>query len=194
MYFPAKSYIFGYIPFVIVLMLAACTGPTQIGDRATNGMNEEEMNIEQYIEGSVEALSLQTETHDATFGFRQAQDWAVDQDTGKVTWTFTDGKVVTADVQIIGSYNPADGTFLWGWDHPSVVSDLQEHAKLVKDFGLEHGIDEFTTQTISISTEDEAWEFVAVANRLANANGGYRGDAGGPVVFMTFGEVTLSKP
>lgn len=175
-------------------MLAACSAPILIEDHAANDMKEEEMNIEQYIEGSVEALSLLTEAHDATFGFRQAQDWNVDQDTGKITWTFADGMVVTADVQIIGSYDPTGGTFLWGWDHPSVESTLQEHAKLVKEFGHEHGIGKFTTQKIDISSEDEAWEFVAVANRLANANGGYRGDAGGPIIFMTFGEVTLSKP
>ena len=41
--------------------------------------------------------------------------------------------------------------------------------------------------------EAKAWEFIALANRLANANGGYRAKAGGSMVFMTFGEVQLTK-
>ena len=81
---------------------------------------------------------------------------------------------------------------MWGWDHPSVQPALREHAKLVKSFGEKHQIEKLTTKTVSV-TEYEAWEFVAIANRLANANGGYRADAGGPLVFMTYGEIKLEK-
>ena len=43
-------------------------------------------------------------------------------------------------------------------------------------------------------TEEQAWEFTAVAARLGDANGAYRGPAGTTLVFMTFGQVSLSKP
>ena len=42
--------------------------------------------------------------------------------------------------------------------------------------------------------EDDAWTFTAVAARLGNANGAYRGPAGTALVFMTFGEIELKKP
>ena len=59
-----------------------------------------------------------------------------------------------------------------------------------EDILQKHKIEKFTKRKITIS-HDEAWELVAVANRLASANGGYRGDAGGPIVFMTFGKLEL---
>ena len=50
----------------------------------------------------------------------------------------------------------------------------------------------FVTRKVSCS-EDDAWGFAAVANRLANANGVYRGPSGTTLVFMTFGKVKLEK-
>ena len=42
-------------------------------------------------------------------------------------------------------------------------------------------------------SEDEAWAFTALACHLCQAQGAYRGPAGPALVFMTFGEVTLSQ-
>ena len=154
---------------------------------------EEEFVIEDFVEASVEGLRLQTESHDRTWGISKADNWDVDQEAGVISWSFADGTKAVAPVQIIGSFNPNDGSFMWGWDHPSVYPALQESARLVKQFGETHQLSKFTQQKIYISGESEAWEFVAVANRLAESNGGYRGDAGGPIVFMTFGEISLSK-
>ena len=155
---------------------------------------EEVMDLGAFIEGSVAGLQMQTEAHDGTWGLGEADTWNVDQDTGVISWSFSDGKRVEAPVQIIGTYNPHDGSFMWGWDHPSINPALQAHARLVKAFGEEHDIPSYVTQKIVIDGESEAWEFVAVANRLAEANGGYRADAGGPLVFMTFGELKITKP
>lgn len=155
-------------------------------------MADETFEFETFVEASVEGLKIQTASHDATWGLGDAETWSVNQDTGELTWIFGEGKVAVAPVQIIGTYNPDDGTFMWGWDHPSVDPALQESARLVKALGEEHSIPRFTQQKITISDESEAWEFVAVANRLANSNGGYRGDSGGPLVFMTFGKLSVS--
>ena len=156
-------------------------------------MAEEEFVIDTYVEASIEGLRMQTESHDAMWRITEADNWGVDQDAGEITWSFADGTTVVAPVQIIGTYNPNDGTFMWGWDHPSVQPALQESARLVRQFGEEHQISSFTQQKITIADESEAWEFVAVANRLAESNGGYRGDSGGPLVFMTFGKISISK-
>ena len=43
-------------------------------------------------------------------------------------------------------------------------------------------------------SKQEAWEFTALAMRLGNASGAYRVDAGrGTLVYITYGEVSLSK-
>ncbi len=96
-------------------------------------------------------------------------------------------------MQIVGTYNTEDGTFLWGWDHPSVQEPLREHAKLAKKFGEEHNLPDYTNRIVECS-EDDAWKFTAVAARLGNANGAYRGPAGTALVYMTFGEIKLEKP
>ncbi len=95
-----------------------------------------------------------------------------------------------ADVQIVGTYNTRDGTFMWGWDHPSVVAPLRNHASLAKEFGEEHRLSKYTERIVRCS-EDDAWEFTALAARLGQANGAYRGRVGDTLVYMTFGEVKL---
>jgi hypothetical protein len=140
---------------------------------------------------SMEELRLKTAAHDGTWHIGKA-NWAVDQTTGQIVFTTPGGITATCPVQIIGTYNTADNTWLWGWDHPSVEPALQEHAAMVRDYGEQHGIEKLTTRKLHCS-EDEAWEFAALACKLAGAQGAYRGPTGTALVFMTFGKVNLSK-
>ncbi|MDC7122808.1 hypothetical protein OMK64_14830 [Cellulomonas fimi] len=55
-------------------------------------------------------------------GFDRAA-WHVDQTVGEITFT-PPGLRVTAPVHVVGSYDPTDGTWLCGWDHPSVPEPL----------------------------------------------------------------------
>jgi hypothetical protein len=171
------------VRILIILILQAISGMSSA---------EENFDFQKYLDASLDGLKLQTETHQRIWGIGESDRWNVDQDEGLIWWTFSDGKVASASVQIIGTYNRDDGSFLWAWDHPSIDPALRKHAMLVQSFGEEHQIDKLTTRTVYV-TESEAWEFVALANRLADANGGYRADAGGPLIFMTYGEIKLEK-
>ena len=113
-------------------------------------------------------------------------------DEGIIVFTTPKAIRPTAPVQIIGTYNTEDGTWLWGWDHPSVAAPLAEHAKRLLAYGQEHNIPRLTTRTLNCSEED-CWKLTALACLLCEAQGGYRGPAGTATVFMTFGEVKLSK-
>jgi len=146
-----------------------------------------------FIEQGVEGLCTQTSTHAATWHLGDEANWAADQDAGRIRFTFNDGTIAEADMQIVGTYNTLDGTFLWGWDHPSVAEPLRRHAILAREFGEQHRLPKFTERKVKCS-EDEAWEFTAVAARLGKANGAYRGPAGTALVYMTFGEIKLSQP
>ncbi len=142
------------------------------------------------VERSMEELRLKTAAHDSGWGLGEA-DWAVDQDTGLIT--FTGRKMTaTAPAQIIGTYNTQDGTWLWGWDHPSVADNMAECARQVHEYGERHGIEDLTTRKLACD-EMRAWEFTALACHLCGAQGAYRGPAGTALVFMTFGKVTLSQ-
>lgn len=150
------------------------------------------MNVQTVIDRSIEGLRAKTKAHADTWRLGQEENWSIDQDRGVIVFSFADGTVAAAPVQVVGTYNPDDGTFLWGWDHPSIEEALQAHAKQVKAFGEKHGIKQFMTQQVKC-TEKEAWKFTPVAVHLAEANGAYRADAGGPLVFVTFGEIKLNR-
>ncbi|MCG7496417.1 hypothetical protein MHO82_06050 [Vibrio sp. Of7-15] len=147
---------------------------------------------EKYIAQSFSGLKNATEAHSSSWGLGSEKHWSVDLNLGKVRFDFSDGKVAEAPVQIIGTYSP-NGTFMWGWEHPSVPSELSEHANFVKTFGHKYQLSELVTHVVKLS-EERAWEYTALAMRLGKANGAYRADAGGGTqVYMTFGEITLSN-
>lgn len=143
-------------------------------------------------ERSVEELRIKTDAHNSTWHLGQAS-WFIDQDAGTIVFTAPDGTMATCPVQIIGTYNTADGTWLWGWDHPSVTPPLQENARKVRAYGEQLGIDPLTTRKIRC-TETDAWELTALACKLEGAQGAYRAPSGKTLVFVTFGEVRLNKP
>jgi len=181
------------IPVFALVVATGCSQPPDQASKAIDPQAEKPMDSSAFIKQSVEGLRTQTSTHAATWHLGEEANWAADQDTGQIRFTFKDGTVAVADLQIIGTYNTLDGTFLWGWDHPSVAEPLRKHAILAKEFGEKHGLPKFTERKIECS-EDDAWEFTAVAARLGKANGAYRGPAGTALVYMTFDEIKLSRP
>lgn len=144
----------------------------------------------EFIEAAKHGLIQQTSVHATTWHLGEEDRWSADLDDGTITLHFKNGMVASASIQVVGTYNRSDGTFLWGWDHPSVPENLRHHAQLVQAWGDENKIAAFTTRKVQCS-EDDAWAFAAVANRLGNANGVYRGPDGTALVFMTFGEIQL---
>src|SRR4051794_36238264 len=92
------------------------------------------------LDRSMAELRIKTAAHDRTWQLSRA-DWDIDQDAGTIVFTSPDGITATCSVQIIGTFNTEDNTWLWGWDHPSVDPALQEHAELCRTYGERHGID-----------------------------------------------------
>lgn len=144
------------------------------------------------VEKAMHGLRALTSAHDGMFQIGSAA-WSVDQDEGTIVFDSPKGLRATAPVQIIGTYNTEDGTWLWGWDHPSVSPPLAEHAKRVHAYGTQKGFDILTTRKLTCP-EDQCWELTALACLLCKAQGAYRGAAGPARIFMTFGEITLTKP
>ena len=144
-----------------------------------------------FIEGAYEGLQLQTAAHKTTWKLGEESNWNVDLNQGTLTFVFSDGKVST-NIQVVGTYNSADGTFLWGWDHPSVPDNLAEHAEFARAWGEKNNEALFTELNISCSVDD-VWKISATVNRLAEANGVYLGNSNGTYVFMTMGTLKMSK-
>jgi Family of unknown function (DUF6882) len=62
----------------------------------------------------------------------------------------------------------------------------------LKAFGERFGVPSLTTRKLKC-TEEKAWEFTALACKLCKRQGGYRGPDGPALVFMTFGDVSVTK-
>ena len=140
------------------------------------------------FERAEEEAALKGEVFRSVLGDEPSQ-FEVDLESGVITFTGAT-KVISAPIQVVGTYNTLDGTFLWGWDHPSVPKPLGADARLAREFGRRQNLPLFTTRKVKC-TEDQAWLFAAVALYLSGAQGTYRGPFGTTMVFMTFGKVTI---
>lgn len=149
------------------------------------------MNHRDLVAQSIEELRLKTAAHDRLWHLSDA-DWSVDQDTSDIVFSAPNGMVATCSVQIIGTFDTNDSTWLWAWDHPSIQPPLRDHAVRLREYGETNDIKELTTRKLSV-TEEQCWEFTALACKLNDAQGGYRGPSGPTLVFMTFGEPKLSS-
>ena len=151
----------------------------------------EKSTFELLLAQSMEELAIKTASHDRLWQI-SAADWSVAQESGQIVFHSPKSMIATAPVQIIGTYNSQNNTWLWGWDHPSVVLPLRKHAEQLRDYGKKNKLPRLTERLIKC-TQDECWEFAALACRLCEAQGAYCGPDGDTLVFMTFGDVALSK-
>jgi len=141
---------------------------------------------------ALEELKLKTDAHRRVFGLDRIKRWDLSQDSGELVFSLAGGMKATAPAQIIGTYNTDDHTWLWAWANPAVDDKLKTDALKVRKYGEEHHLDRLTQRKWS-GTEDDAWAMVALAVKLCDEQGAYRGPAGPTKVFIAFGEVTLSK-
>ena len=134
---------------------------------------------------SRDELAFQTQAHDNLFQLKAAR-WDVDLDAGCIEFLSPQGLHTTAAMQVIGTINSQDGTWLWAWANPSIPPGLCAHSNAVKMYGTRHHIERLVSSKLA-SSESEAWDFTAIASKLGGGQGAYRGPSGTTLVFMTFG-------
>ncbi|WP_299556946.1 DUF6882 domain-containing protein [Seonamhaeicola sp.] len=156
-------------------------------DKATMQWNNHD-----FIEGAFEGLQLQTDAHKKTWKLGKEKQWNVDMNEGMLWFDFSDGTRVSTDIQIIGTYNSKNGTFLWGWDHPSVRGELAQHANLAYEWGKENEEPGFTEVQLTCSIDD-VWKIAGAVNRISGGSGVYKGNSGATQVFMTLGTIEMGK-
>lgn len=160
------------------------------GGDSTNGGETPEFRT--LLDTSMEELRAKTAGHQGGWRFGKAKRWDLNQSRGDLIFTFDDGVIAICPAQIIGSFDTAHGTWLWAWENPSVVDSLKRDSLRVRAYGEQHRITRLTSARWHC-TEEDAWSMAALACKLCEAQGVYRGPAGTALVFITFGKVQLSK-
>ena len=118
-----------------------------------------------FVEASMEGLQVQTAAHQGTWHLGDEERWDFEQASGMLVFTFA---------------------------NQSIADPLKRDSLRVLDYGKQHGIAKLTTAKWP-GAEMDGWRMAALANRLCASNGAYRGPAGTTLVFLTFGEIQLSK-
>src|SRR5262245_16574744 len=71
--------------------------------------------FETLMEQCMAELQAKTTAHQEAWGLGSFDQWAMDQDTGLITFT-SDEIIAIAPAQIIGTFSTKTETWLWGWD------------------------------------------------------------------------------
>jgi hypothetical protein len=141
---------------------------------------------------SVHEAQTATMLHKTNWRLGEETSWQIDQKNGNLVLLFSNGDVAIAPIQVIGSFHLKENSFLWAWDHPSILPDLQKNAHAVRSFGKMHFAKVLTKNRIPC-TEKKAWELAALAMKLNQASGIYRVEVKPYVsLFVNFGEVQLT--
>lgn len=127
--------------------------------------HREIVDIESVYQSCREELILKTSLASQAWDMDKIDQWDIDLVMGLISFTIGE-RIEVFEINVVGTYHVAEQTFMWAWDHPSIPEDLQEVASMVKDYGEEHDIVELQEHIVSCS-EDDAWNFTALATHLA---------------------------
>lgn len=128
----------------------------------------------------------------AAWGLLNFKRWDLDLVRGEMRLGFDAGRLVSAPVQVIGSFSREDQTWQWAWDNPSVNRLMTQDVKLCRAFGETYKLPQYTRPLIDCSEED-AHGFAAVAMHLAGAPGVFQQPDGVIIVSVLFGPITDHK-
>lgn len=134
-------------------------------------------------------LQLATNTQTAAWNLGKEKSWNINTESGNIHWSFRDGSMRSATVQLIGTLQQDTSEFRWAWSNPSVPEALRQAAETLRQWGRTRGFPEFLEAKTTVD-ELRAWSWTALAARLSNADGGYRVDTGnGSWLYLVFTNV-----
>jgi len=141
---------------------------------------------------SMEELLFKTQQHQDGWLFGKEEQWNLDPGQGELVFSFP-GRLVIAPAQIIGSYEAQTALWTWSWANASVPENLTAHALHLKEYGEQHGIPRLTTPQWT-GEETDCWYMAALACRLCEFQGAYRGPSENIYSFISFGEIQINPP
>ena len=118
-----------------------------------------------------------------TYKLASWQRYDYDVQAGTLTFSDEGRPKVLADIQVIGTIGSED--WLWGWANDNWPAVSTDGMRAVRDFGVEHGIEELTTEYLeSDDLPGLGWMLAAISARVLEAEGAYRAPSGAGAVYL----------
>jgi hypothetical protein len=149
------------------------------------------MDIETLLVQGRELVAQTSRAHSERWGLGTAKRWVLNQDDGRVTWSFED-HIASAPAQILGSWNSNVSSFVWSWDNETIRAPLCTTAEVVRAFGVENEIPALATSPLKLN-EEQARDLIALAFRVGECTGLYHPFDGQLATYIAFGPVTVEE-
>ena len=100
------------------------------------------------------------------------ENWFYNQATELLTFSTGDAELNFKYFQV-GSFSLKSNTWKWAWNNEHTLDNVKKPTNLIKEFGEKSNYPKLTNGCFQ-SDEFEAWEFTAIAAKLANGIGVYK--------------------
>ena len=155
-----------------------------------SSQDDEEFSIRRYLNQAKAEMEAKTNAHENRWQISKTT-WSIDRDRKIIKFKNQNLDVITAAVQIIGTYDTAEESWIWGWDNPYVSRGMDDHARKMLAFGKEHSIPQLLQRKFKCP-EKVCWDFAALACKLCISQGVYRGIKDTNRIFMTFESIKIT--
>lgn len=128
-----------------------------------------------------------------TWGYGLETRFAFNQGDGLLRLTFEDRTELALPAQLLGSFDPSDRSFMWGWHNPSFKPELQRAARAAREAGDQLGEAAFSVPVQTV-TFDSLLPLLAFAAQAAGCDGVYRAYLDpGTTVFLGFNDKDVAR-
>ena len=137
-------------------------------------------------------LQQRTAEDGEAWGIGSEKNWTLDLSAGRLNFSFADGRNMSGQIQVLGTFNKKDGSFLWAWDNPSIPNALRLSAMAIRDWAEANGEQELTQPKIHVD-ETRIWAWLGFSARESGADGGYRVNSNGTDIYLTYRGITALR-
>jgi len=130
------------------------------------------LDYDTFAQGCVADLKFLQDRFQKQYALDRYENWFYNQATGLLTFSTRDVELNFKYFQV-GSFSVQSMTWKWAWDNDNTLDKVKEITKLIKEFGQNSNFPKLTKGYFP-SDEFEAWEFTAIAAKVAHGIGVYR--------------------
>lgn len=125
----------------------------------------ETLDYNSFAESCIEDLKALQEKFQKDYDIDSYDNWFYNQSTGLLTFS-TGDQELNFKYFNIGSFSQKSNTWKWSWDNDTTLENVKSQVRVVREFGQQSYFEKLTTGYFE-SNEFEAWEFLAIAAKLA---------------------------